>query len=143
MKLIQAINIFLLASSLLWIQNSHACSIQVNHQYEKNILVALAASEMRVDLSKATRIQVADYHLLATGGTGADCPTHLNTDARITVNYDQNLLVKCSFSVTVSRRLQIGEVPILTEPMEVVNTALPVSGCTRIPLPAPTPRRPF
>lgn len=129
--------IFLILSliSIGIVEKAHACSQSVNQLFDKNLLVAYAAGVMNVDLAKATSIAIADYsHAYSGVDSGSNCAAFLTSQARITVNYKPNLLTNCSFSVTVRKVEQVGITPDLSQPMLDIDTELPVSGCSTIPI---------
>lgn len=137
--------IFLILSiiSIGIVEKAHACSQSVNQLFDKNLLVAYAAGVMNVDLGKATSISIADYsHAYSGVDSGSNCAAFLTSQARISVSYKPNLLTNCSFSVTVRKIEQVGITPDLSQPMLDIQTELPVSGCSTIPIvvkPRPLP----
>lgn len=136
--------IVLSSLSLLWIENSNACQVGVMTQYQKNLLVAYAASEMNVDLSKATFIRTSEYsHQFSGAPDGNSCPRIMENQARVEVTYKPNILTTCSFSVMVHKRELIDFTTPVTEMPLVITLESPTSSCTRINvLPRPDPRIP-
>ncbi len=126
-------NKFVLALvALLSYETSQACSIQVNDAYQKNLLIAYAASEMGINLEKTFSMSATNYQLSFSGGSGGgSCPTHQHTEARVSLTYLKNKFTKCTMTVTVQRAEQIGET-LAPGPFETIATALPASSCSLI-----------
>jgi hypothetical protein len=92
--------------------DSRACSIAVNHNYQKNLLVAHAASELNVALSSVTATSLTEYdHDLEGSEPVSHCPLYLISRAKVSFNYSPARYQTCSASVIVEMREFMGEVP--------------------------------
>ncbi|MAZ49076.1 MAG: hypothetical protein CME65_10965 [Halobacteriovoraceae bacterium] len=116
----------LLLSSLA--SASFACSIALNEQAINNKKVAEAANEFSIDLTKVTKIKAEDFSFLVLEEDPATyCPTIIQTDTKITLEYKPNLTTKCELSVTV-RDVSEGDLAPTYEFM------LPASSCSYVPI---------
>ncbi len=126
--------------SITLIENAQACSMEINQLYQKNLLVAYAASEMNVNLAKASSIAVSAYAQTLSGEASAgSCPTHLNNQAQVVIKYKPNVFQQCTASVLVKKMEQIGG-EMVDGPMIEIQTESVSKSCSSIIVrPGPLP----
>ncbi len=125
--------------------NSLACSIQVDNNYTKNILMAHAVSFNDLSLSSVSGLTIASFarSLSEDPGDGS-CSEYMTESGRVSFNNSPAAGQNCSFSVTVRVRSYMGE-EIPDGPIEEVSFESPEAACSttisriRIPHKVPAP----
>lgn len=141
----------LVVSFLIAMKQASACSVAINDNYEKNLLVAQAASHMNISLAKVTSTTIAEYSRSLLGNIEPfDCPEFLSTQARISFKYKPKKNQNCDASVVVHHQQYMGEVP--GTPLYELDFSEMTAACStssgpilipsphRIPIPVPIPR---
>ncbi|HXH75743.1 MAG TPA: hypothetical protein VNJ08_12290 [Bacteriovoracaceae bacterium] len=109
--------------------------------FQKNLLVAHAASHLDISLGKVTSTTIANYSRSFLGEHPSDCPDFLRTEAKISFKYAPAKFQKCDASVTVVRKYFMGD---LLESPEVLLEELTYLGetaaCSTTAIPRPFPR---
>jgi hypothetical protein len=107
-----------------------ACSMEVNHNYTKNLLIAHAASYNDVFLPNAIGVSVAEYGVVYEGGAGGgSCPDYMEVTGRVSLGHKPSAFSECSYEVTVTHRMYIGsDVP--DGPMEEVSFSDATAACS-------------
>ncbi|MGE3611796.1 MAG: hypothetical protein AB7I27_19560 [Bacteriovoracaceae bacterium] len=110
-----------------------ACSVSVNDNFQKNLLIALGASHLDIPLTKVSATTLSGYVKSFEGADPvSECPQHLVTAASIHFKYSPSLYQTCEANVTVNRNYFIGEIP--DGPIEQVNfSGMSASCSTTIP----------
>lgn len=101
---------FILASfiTIASVADVAACSMSVDDNYQKNLLVAHAASFNSLALTGVKSTAVETYAKTFEGGSGSGCPDYLVAEARISFEYAPKKNHECSAAVTVRSRIYIG-----------------------------------
>ncbi len=129
-----------------------ACSMEVDENYTKNLLVAHAASYNGLFLPSTSGVTVNDYTLNYEGGAGGgSCPDYMITSARVKLEHNKSTTSQCSYEVTVVHTVYIGsDTP--DGPVENVEFLDATAACStsssgafrriprRIPVPLKVPR---
>lgn len=110
------------------IADAMACSIQVDHNAQKNSLAALGASHLDISFTQIKSTGISGYELSTTGSDGVSCPDYLHTQATVAFEYKPSAHQTCSAQMTVYRTEFIGEV--LTGPIETVEYADLTAACS-------------
>lgn len=132
-------SILFLLLSISFAEGAHACSMSINQLYQKNLLVGYAASEMNVDLSKASSISISGYSQALSGEpTAGECPTVLQNQAQIILKYKPTLFNQCTVSLLVKKIEQIGG-EMLNGPMIEIQTEAVAKSCSLIVVKPPMP----
>jgi len=107
-----------------------ACSMEVDHNYTKNLLVAHAASYNGLFLPDVSGVTVNDYDIEYAGGAGGgSCPDYMTTSARIKLEHNKSATSQCSYEVTVVHTVYIGnDVP--AGPVENVEYLDATAACS-------------
>jgi len=121
--------------ALILSHNVMACSVAVNDNYQKNLLIAHGASHLDVALSSVSSTTLSGYSRHFVGEIPySACPENLETSATISFRYSPARFQNCNATVTVTRVEFIGEVP--TGPIETLSySGLSASCSTSIPRP--------
>lgn len=123
------------------ITKSFACSVRVDDNYQKNLLVAHAANYNDVSLIHASDISLTSYAKGFSGAVGgADCPDYLTTSARISMAHKPKATETCSYTLTVRIRTYVGE-EMPTEPTENVTFEAATAACSTRKVPRKRPIR--
>jgi hypothetical protein len=110
--------------------DAYACSVSVNDNYQKNLLVAHAASYYDLALTGVTSTAIVDYARSFEGaGGGASCPDYLVTEARVTLEHRPKVSEECSNAITVRIRSYMGD-GLPDGPMEEVEFISPELACS-------------
>ena len=121
---------------------SKACSIQIQEDQIKNLMIAAAASNFNVALTKATKIEADNFSYRLYGQhPNSSCENHLEFTTQVTIKYKPNLLETCTLSVETVYTQNLNATDF---PYEEYAFNLPTSSCSRIPirvLPRPIPIR--
>ena len=109
---------------------SFACSIQVDDNYDKNILVANAASFNDLSLASASEISITSFSRSFSGElTPSSCPNYMRSSARISMSSTPVPFQNCSYTVTVVINRFIGEV-YPAGPIEEISFESPEAACS-------------
>jgi len=107
-----------------------ACSMEVNHTYTKNLLIAHAAGFNDVFLPNAIGVSVADYSVVYEGGAGGgSCPDYMEVTGRVSLGHKPSATSECSYEVTVTHRMYIGA-DLPDGPMEDVSFSDATAACS-------------
>lgn len=110
--------------------DANACSVSVDDNYQKNLLVAHAASYYDLALTGVSSTAIADYaRSFEGGGGGASCPDYLVTEARVTFEHKPRVNQECSNTITVRIRSHMGD-ELPDGPMEEVEFISPELACS-------------
>jgi hypothetical protein len=143
--------IFLFVVLMIAAAKSFACSMEVDENYTKNLLVAHAASFHSLFLPSTSGVTVTDYSLSFEGGAGGgSCPDYMVTSARVHLEHVKSATSICSYDVTVVHTVYIGN-DIPSGPVENVEFLDATAACStssggfrriprRIPIPFKVPR---
>lgn len=105
-----------------------ACSVSVNNTFQKNELIAKAASHLGISLDVVSAITISNYEKEFTGSVGpSSCPEYLEIGGRVNFKYSQGKK-SCSAIVEVHIKQYMGE-EIPTGPMEEVSFTNESSKC--------------
>lgn len=143
--------VFLFVVLMIAAAKSFACSMEVEENYTKNLLVAHAASFHSLFLPSTSGVTVNDYSLSYEGGAGGgSCPDYLITSARVHLEQVKSATTQCSYEVTIVHTVYIGnDTP--DGPVENVEYLDATAACStssgsfrriprRIPVPLKAPR---
>ncbi len=90
--------------------DSKACSIGVNNNYQKNLLVAQAANELGIGLTSVTSTAVSAYGYETEGSAPVtECPLYFISRAHVSFEYSPAAGQNCSASIDVQMRDYMGE----------------------------------
>ena len=121
---------FLFLVLLVGAAKGFACSMSVNHNYTKNLLVAHAAGYHDLSLAAVSGIAITDYdHSFEGGAGGGSCPDYLITTARVSMNHSPSALSHCTYNVTVTHTVYIGN-DLPDGPMEDVAFSSATAACS-------------
>lgn len=137
--------ICLLFIILLSAANTLACSIEVDDNAQKNILMANAASFNDLSLSSVSALSLTNYakNFSADPG-GGRCPEYMTIEGRVSMSSSPTVFKHCSYTVTVKVKSYIGD-SIPDGPIEEVTFEAPLAACSTsvsgIKIPRPIPIR--
>ncbi len=107
-----------------------ACSMEVDQNYTKNLLVAHALSYNEHFVGSVSGITTTDYDLSFSGGSGGgSCPDYLITSARVSYSHSPSLIKHCTYSVTVTQTTYMGN-GIPHGPLDDVSFSAPAAACS-------------
>ena len=124
-------------------KQAFSCSVAINDNYEKNLLVAHAASHLDISIGSVTATTIAEYSKTLLGNVEPyDCPEYLSTQAKISFKYKKKKFQSCSASIFVKHDQYMGEepgVPLYELDFSSITLACSTSSGVII-APRPTPR---
>lgn len=136
-----ATKIIILLSMILisFSSESKACSIAIDEDQTSNYMIAQAANQFNIPLTKTYQMKSDDftYQLYGEHPTSS-CSNHLEFTSNITIKYKPNFLEVCELTVEVVYTQNLNAE---TFPFESFQFNTPASSCRRIPITI-NPRRP-
>ncbi len=102
--------IFLFMCLLIGITEGRACQIQIDDNYQKNILMAHGVSFHDVSLSSASGTALTGYDVsFSTGESLGSCPDYINVSGRVAFNHVKSAVESCTYAVNVTVKTYMGE----------------------------------
>lgn len=95
---------------IVGLTESFACSIQVDHNAQKNELISHAVSHADLSLAAVSGIAITNYDQnFEDEGPLGSCPNYQVLTARVSFNHIKSVVESCSYAMTVTVRNYMGE----------------------------------